>query len=48
MLECNFNKNIFYNNEIAECNYIFDNSKGNLDVKEIELELQQHVRIDSP
>lgn len=45
MLNCNFNKNVFYNNEIAECNYTFDNSKGNMDVKEIEFELQQHVLI---
>ena len=47
MLMCNFNKNVFYNNEEALCNYTFDNSKSNLNVREIEFELLQDVEISA-
>ena len=46
MLNCNFNKNVFYNNEIAECSYTFDNSKSKMNVKEIEFELAQYININ--
>ena len=45
MLNVNFNKNVFYNNEVAECFYTYDNSKSLLDTKEIEFELCQSVEI---
>ena len=47
MLNANFNKNVFYNNEEALCNYTFDNSNSNMNVKEIEFELMQHVDISA-
>jgi hypothetical protein len=47
MLNANFNKNVFYNNEEAVCNYTLDNGKSNMNVKEIEFELMQHVDISA-
>jgi hypothetical protein len=44
-LEATFNKNCFYNNEVADVSYGYDNSKSKYSVKSIDFSVKQHVSI---
>ena len=39
-LNVQFDKNVFYNNEIAQANISVDNSKCEMNIKEVEFEIE--------
>jgi hypothetical protein len=44
--EATFNKNCFYNNEVADVSYQYDNSKSKYTVASLDFSVKQHVSIN--
>ena len=46
-LSVNFDKNVFYSNEIANADVMVDNSKSQLKINEVEFQVTQKLRIEA-